>query len=217
MSKLEAEQALQIVQVEFVRPHGELIADLMIFEKLLKKWQKVQNLVSRETLGQFWLRHVADSLQLLHYIPQNILRITDFGSGGGFPAIVLAIALKSRATRFTLVEANSRKVAFLRAVVRELGLNAQIIDSRVENYNIEGKNYPEIITARAVAPLTELLRLSLPISNSKTRLIFPKGAEYTEELKKAHGEWQINMVIHKSKTNKTSVVLEIDGFAPKTT
>ncbi len=212
---LEAEQALEIANVRFERPEVELIADLQKFQNLLTKWQKIQNLVSRETLSQFWLRHVADSLQLLAYIPDNIKRITDFGSGGGLPAIVLAIALKDKAVKFTLVEANSRKVAFLRAVVRELGLNAQIIDSRIEDCEFSGDNVPQMIIARAVAPLIELLRLSKPISNSKTVLIFPKGKEYTEELTKANGDWCYNVVIHSSVTNKASTVLEITDFTPK--
>ncbi len=107
-------------------------ADLEKYKKLLIKWQKVQNLVSRETLDDIWHRHFDDSLQILEYFPENTSIILDIGSGGGFPAVPLAIAMRGKSAAFHLVEANRRKVSFLRAVSRELDLGLSVHGKRVD-------------------------------------------------------------------------------------
>ncbi len=207
--------ALEVCGLDFAANGGEIIEDLLKFEELLRKWQNVQNLVSRETLEQIWERHIADSLQLLRFIPKENSKIVDFGSGGGFPAIILAMAQKNSNNQYELIEANSRKCAFLRTIVREFELKAKIINKRIEDYAQNIEKPAKIIIARALAPLNKLLHYSKPVSNHKTRLIFPKGAKYAEELKKAHSEWEFNVVIHKSLTNNNSVILEITDFAAK--
>src|SRR5688500_18729537 len=106
----------------FVRPADAFIADLESYAQLLRKWQAVQNLVSRETLNHVWARHFADSLQILPLLRDGDHNFMDLGSGGGFPALPLAIALKGGPQRFVLVEPNGRKASFLRTVARELGL-----------------------------------------------------------------------------------------------
>jgi len=215
-----AQQAFEMLKTaghEFERPLPELIADLKNFEVLLRKWQKVQNLVSRETLDEFWLRHIADSLQLANYIPDSANNIVDFGSGGGFPAIPLAIVLKRSEMEFILIESNSRKVAFLRAVARELGLKLRVKDIRIEDFVSDAGFKPDIITARALAPLTELLRYSYPLCGSKTRFLFQKGREHVEELAKADGGWDYNVVVNKSVTDGSGVVLEISDLRPRAT
>jgi len=198
---------------------SEIIADFASFEQVLFKWQKVQNLVSRETLDEFWSRHIADSLQLLKFFNKETNLVVDFGSGGGFPAIVLAIALKKAKlngamVEFVLVEANSRKVAFLRAVKRELGLNILVKDSRIENFKLNDGVTPDIISARALASLDNLLGFSNQIWGKKTRAIFLKGKEYAEELKKARVRWQFNVVTYPNVIDVSGVVLEIDGLLP---
>ena len=112
------------------RSAPEVADDLESFSALLTKWQRVQNLVSRETLADVWRRHMADSLQVLKLLSDRDNVILDLGSGGGMPAIPMAIGSKGTARRFILIEPNGRKVSFLRTVARELGLNVAVIDKR---------------------------------------------------------------------------------------
>ncbi|OYW98744.1 MAG: hypothetical protein B7Z15_21800, partial [Rhizobiales bacterium 32-66-8] len=100
----------------FTRPLAEVAVDLESYARLLQKWQAVQNLVSRETLDDVWSRHFADSLQVLPLLKPTDHAFLDLGSGGGFPALPLAIALKGSPQHFTLIEPNGRKVSFLRTV-----------------------------------------------------------------------------------------------------
>src|SRR5690606_530596 len=115
--------AIQRYEPYFARSLAEVAADLESYAKLLVKWQSVQNLVSRETLGQVWTRHFADSLQILSRTGPTDRLFLDFGSGGGFPALPMAIGSKGSDRHFVLIEPTARKVSFLRTVARELGLN----------------------------------------------------------------------------------------------
>jgi len=198
--------------VDLKGSQDDIIADFVLFEQLLNKWQRVQNLVSRETLDQFWLRHVLDSLQLLGHFENNTKLVLDFGSGGGFPAVVLAIALKRDDVKFVLVESNARKVAFLRAVKRELGLNLVVMDVRIEDFELVDDIKPDIITARALANLSDLLEFSYPFWQEKTKALFLKGKEYSEELEKARVVWRFNVLIHKNIVDDLGVVLDISNL-----
>jgi len=208
------EKILGSIEFDLERSGGDIVRDFEKFEQMLLKWQKVQNLVSRETLDQFWLRHVADCLQLLKFFKADTNFVLDFGSGGGFPAIILAIVLKEKQIDFTLVEANSRKVAFLRAVKRELGLNVTVEDSRIGDFKLNDKKYPDIITARALASLDELLAFSLPFWGENTSALFLKGVESSEELKKARIRWQFNVLTVENIIDSSGVILEITDLKP---
>src|SRR5690606_23387325 len=105
---------------------------LETYANLLAKWQKVQNLVSRETLRDIWTRHFADSLQALNYFTDDDRGFMDFGSGGGFPALPLAIARKGSGQSFTLVEPTARKVSFRRMVAPQLDLPVTVICRRID-------------------------------------------------------------------------------------
>lgn len=211
----EAEKALELSGVDFIRRQSAIIEDLEEFRQLITKWQRIQNLVSRETLDQFWTRHIADSLQLLSYFPENPKTILDIGSGGGLPAIPVAIALKETETNFVLVESNSRKVAFLRAVARDLGLKMKIIDARVEEFVSRETEIPDIITARALAPLVDLLKYAHPVWAEKTIAFFHKGREHVEELAESHVRWHYDVVIRPSLIDRSGVVLEIANLRSK--
>ncbi len=216
---IQLEGELQRANIDLGRGLSEIIVDFTKFEQMLLKWQRVQNLVSRETLDEFWFRHIADSLQLIKFFNKETGLVVDFGSGGGFPAIVLAIALKRAnlqkgRVKFILVEANSRKVAFLRAVKRELCLNVLVVDSRIEGFKLDNGVVPDIISARALASLENLLSFSNQIWGKKTRGIFLKGKEYAEELKKARASWQFNVITYPNIVDTSGVVLEIDSLLP---
>ena len=191
-------------------PPAELSGQLESFAVLLRKWQRVQNLVSRETLDDLWQRHVADSLQLLKFVRPDDCAFLDLGSGGGFPALPLAMALRGRdGVSFLLVEPNARKSSFLRTVGRELGLPVMVEAKRSKEIDSRETLAPDVITSRALAPLVELCRLAAPFFAIGTRALFHKGREHVEELVESRAVWQHDVLIHPSDTSTDGVVLEL--------
>jgi len=177
---------------------------------LLTRWQAAQNLVSRETLPAFWQRHAADSLQLLKYIGSDDRAFIDLGSGGGLPAIPLAIALRGRpGAAFTLVEPNQRKASFLRAAGRELGLSLNVEDRRADEIDSRETLLPDVITSRALASLPTLCVLSAPFFGPNTRALLHKGREHVEELEESRALWQFDVLILPSDTSGDGAILEI--------
>lgn len=154
--------------------------------ELLGRWQKTTNLVSARDIGHLWPRHFADSAQLARLVA-DAKRWLDLGSGGGFPGLVVA-ALRPE-LRVGLVEANARKAAFLRAVSREAGIPAVIFDDRIEDLNLAEFGVPDVISARALAPVNLLLTFSAPLAGPDTQLIFPKGQHVVDELAEATKYW----------------------------
>lgn len=140
----------------FTRPLQDVAADLESYAQLLRKWQAVQNLVSRETLNAVWTRHFVDSLQVLPLLQAEDRQFLDLGSGGGLPALPLAIALRGPNHHFTLIEPNGRKVSFLRTVARELKLNVTVEGRRSDQVDSRETSAPDVITSRALAALPVL-------------------------------------------------------------
>jgi len=194
---------------------ADVCSDLETFADLLIKWQNVQNLVSRETLAQLWTRHMRDSLQLLPYLPPQAGLVLDLGSGGGFPAIPLAIALKASGWKFHLIEANKRKCSFLRTVSRELALNISVHDSRIEALERHLIGNVDVITCRATAPLVRLLGLCLPFWSEKTQALLHKGREYGEELTEAGASWRFDVLSMASETDPAAVIVKIERLSAK--
>lgn len=209
-------QALETVQVyaEWLsRPAEAVVADLESFCELLTKWQRVQNLVSRETLNDVWRRHVADSLQVLKQLSPADNVILDLGSGGGLPAIPMAIGSKGSDRHFTLVEPNGRKVSFLRTVARELGLPVTVIDKRSDEIDSRETILPDVITSRALASLPQLCAMAAPFFGPDTRAIFHKGREHVEELVESSAVWHHDVVILASDTDPQGVLLELKNLS----
>lgn len=188
---------------------------LEAFCALLAKWQPAQNLVSRETLAELWTRHMLDSLQLGALIRSGDEHILDLGSGGGFPAIPLAIVLNGRGHRISLIEANGRKTAFLKTVSRELGLGLKVHNCRIEAADSRETGVADLVLARALAPLMHLFSLAFPLLASDGRLLFHKGREYGEEVRAAGADWAFDVLEHKSVSDRSGVVLEISHLRPK--
>lgn len=212
MSAAWAPASIAAYAAGFDRDVQAVAADLAIYETLLLKWQKVQNLVSRETLSQVWTRHFADSLQLIKLLTPADNLILDFGSGGGFPALPLAIASKGSARQFVLVEPTGRKASFLRAVIRELGLKARVIDRRSSEIDSRETGVPDVITSRALASLQELCAMSAPFFGPQTRAIFHKGREHVEELAESGAVWHHDVVTLASDTDPQGVLLELKNL-----
>lgn len=206
--------ALQIAEYAGLRSKADIIADLKTFQKLLEKWQNAQNLVSRETLSAFWTRHVADSLQVLALLPEECSHIVDLGSGGGLPALPLAIALKGSKIRFSLVESNSRKCAFLRMVARELGLSVHVFNKRIDSDVSRETGRADVVTARALAALPDLLGHASHFWHDNTVAVLHKGREHVEEITQAGAVWDFDVVISPSKVDQAGAVLQIRNLRP---
>jgi len=189
----------------------ETIERLTEYEALLKKWNPKINLISRNTVDDIWHRHFADSAQLYQHIGENCKKWLDFGSGAGFPGLVVAAMAveKHPDTRFILVESDHRKAAFLMTVSRALGLSATVKTDRIEA--IPAQN-ADIITARAVASLDQLLKWAAPHAQKTSVLLFPKGNSYESELTAARKHWHIEVETTPSVTDSSSVILRIKDF-----
>ena len=195
-----------------LRSPQDIVNDLLRYEILLKKWQKVQNLVSRETLNDLWYRHFLDSLQLIEHLTEQDRSLVDLGSGGGLPAIPVVIALKSRSIDYNLVESNKRKVSFLKTVGRELDLPIQVQSERIENLDPHIIPQIDIITSRATAPLIRLFELSYPLLSKTTRFLLHKGVDYRKELDESRANWRFDVVYNASKTSDVGVILDIKNL-----
>jgi len=201
--------------VHFGRPLDAVAADLESFAALLKKWQRIQNLVSRETLGAVWQRHFADSLQLMPLLTVDDRELLDIGSGGGFPALPLAIASKGLDRHFTLVEPTARKVSFLRTVARELGLNVTVIGRRSDEIDSRETPVPDVMTSRALASLPQLCLWMEPFFASKTRALLHKGREHVDEIRESSAHWHHDVLTHGSDTDPSGVILTLTNLRRK--
>jgi 16S rRNA (guanine527-N7)-methyltransferase len=198
----------------FSRPEADVRRDLESFAALLRKWNAVQNLVSRETVAELWGRHIVDSLQILPLVRHEDERILDIGSGGGLPAIPLAIALKGRA-QLQMVEPVTKKVAFLRQAIRELSLPAQVFAGRSTEFDSRETVW-NVITSRALAALPDLLGLIHPFFGPETRAILHKGREHAAEVAESRLAWDYDVLTIPSVTDDAGVLLVISNLRRKT-
>lgn len=189
----------------------ETIERLDEYEALLKKWNPKINLISRNTLDSIWHRHFSDSAQLYQHIGDNCKKWLDFGSGAGFPGLVVAAMAmeKHPETSFVLVESDQRKAAFLMTVSNVLGLSATVVTERIEALPAQKA---DIITARAVASLDQLLTWAAPHRQKPSVLLFPKGISYESELTAAQKHWHIEVETIPSVTDSSAVILKIEDF-----
>jgi 16S rRNA (guanine527-N7)-methyltransferase len=187
--------------------------DLERFAALLNKWNAVQNLVSRETIGELWPRHIEDSLQLMKYVWPADREIVDFGSGGGFPAIPMAIASRETGRRFTLVEPIAKKVAFLRTVARELNLPVTVLAQRAEQ--LDSRETFDLVTSRALAALPVLCAEAATVLKTDGHCLFHKGRNYRQELDAAAANFHFDVVVHSSESDAEGVILEVTNLRAK--
>ncbi|ABM45326.1 ribosomal RNA small subunit methyltransferase G [Bartonella bacilliformis Peru38] len=186
----------------------ETMENLIQFESLIIQWNAHINLISAATVPFLWTRHILDSAQIYPLYSQ-CLHWCDLGSGGGFPAIVIAIFLKEKQKgHIDLIESNGKKVAFLRTVIAQLNLPATVYHCRIEDV-YQKINAPEIITARGLASLNTLLQLTFPWLKQKTIALLQKGRDYAIEVENAYANWRFNLLKHQSKIDENSVILEI--------
>ncbi len=191
-------------------------------QRELVRWQTIKNLVAPSTLDEIWFRHIADSLQLAELVKSESanrsgadfnsgsvlgLTIADLGSGAGFPGLILGIVGIELGWKVHLIESNARKCAFLRHVSRETGAATEIHPTRIEDIvpSLVGK--VQVVTARALASLSQLFAYSESLLTSGAIGLFPKGRQVQEELTEAQKSWKFTHRLVPSKTDSEARII----------
>lgn len=176
---------------------------------LLKDWQRVQNLVAPSTLADIWSRHVLDCGQIVGLFPQARVWV-DLGSGAGFPGVVIAIMVRESAdAQVHLIESNQRKAAFLREAVRVTGARATVHAARAEDVVGTAVVKADMVTARALAPLSALLDLAAILLKNGAQAAFLKGQDIDEELTQAAKSWRIEAKLIPSLTDRRARIVHV--------
>ncbi|QDH15161.1 16S rRNA (guanine(527)-N(7))-methyltransferase RsmG [Oecophyllibacter saccharovorans] len=191
---------------------AETSAQLEAFAGLLVQWNERINLVSPRDVPNLWHRHIEDSLQLASLITPGAT-VTDLGSGGGFPGLIIAIACRKDGLRtpVTLVESDQRKCAFLREAARICKADVTVVPERIEQ--AAGHLAPaDYVTARALAPLGTLFGWASPLLKPEGKCLFLKGRKAADELTAARPDWHMSERIFQSRTDPDGTILEISGL-----
>lgn len=201
---------------EVFRVPRETIHRLARYAELLALWQKSKNLVAPSTLPELWSRHFADSAQLCALAPEARLWL-DLGSGAGFPGLVVAILERDKPNfRMHLVESNGKKCAFLAEVARATSAPVDIHAMRIEALAESAETLrPDVVSARALAPLPRLFELASPFFGPETVGLFLKGRDAETEIEAARARFDFGCRIHESLTAKDSCIVAVTGLRPK--
>ncbi len=186
---------------------GEAAArDFARYRELLAEGNARMNLVGPSALAQFWPRHAWDGAQLLQLAPEA-LRFADLGSGAGLPGVVLAIALKGReGARVTLVDSLAKRCRFLQEVVDELALPAEVVHARVEDAPVPAV---DVVTARAVAPLSVLFDYVRPYLRAGATALLLKGRTAGTELAEARRSWRADAELLPSRSDPEGRIVRV--------
>ena len=187
----------------------ETQSELKNFADFVLKWQRTVNLIAPSTIPDIWERHIVDSAQLFNYIPSDAEVLVDMGSGGGFPALVLAIINKivgGPIKQFYLIESDIKKSVFLREAVRVFDVPACVLNKRIETVCLDRV---DVVTARALKSVNDLLKLGQGFICSDTICLFLKGEQVDVELAQNTYKCQVEKI--PSLTHKKSSILKIGG------
>ena len=181
---------------------------LDILSETLNKWNPRINLVAPATLPDLQQRHIADSAQLVAFLPTHTQHWVDLGSGGGFPGLVVAIlaAELHPDVRVTLVESDKRKAAFLKTTAHACNIEISVIADRAENVTPQRA---EILSARALASLSQLLPLAQRHLAPEGLALFPKGVHYEQEIIEARKDWRFEVSRFPSRTSPDGHILVV--------
>ena len=190
----------------------ETCAQFVRYEEVLRRWQRRVNLVGPSTLGEVWRRHFADSAQLAAHIRGDARRLVDLGSGAGFPGLALKLLRPGLAVH--LIEADARKAAFLRAAAAMLSVEVAVTAGRIEDVAAGPARPPaDIVTARALRPLPDLLELACGWSVDNPQFLFLKGQNVEFELISAAKCWNMTVNRIDSATHPDGCLLSIERIA----
>ncbi|MBZ9656457.1 16S rRNA (guanine(527)-N(7))-methyltransferase RsmG [Phyllobacterium lublinensis] len=189
----------------------ETVDNLLDFETLFRKWSAAINLASPSTLDNLWERHIVDSAQLFDMAPAAT-KWLDLGSGGGFPGVILAILLKQRpGGTIDLVESNGKKAAFLRTALGQFSAPGAVHAARIDAVWPKIRD-PQVVTARALASLSDLFVLAEPWLTTGAVALFQKGRDYRREIEESRYGWSFDLVERASMVDRDSVVLQISNL-----
>lgn len=186
----------------------ETILRLAAYVNELSRWQAVTNLVSTATLHDVWMRHIVDSAQLF-MIERDKKTWLDLGSGGGLPGVILGILLAETGGHIHLIEANSKKCAFLRHAVRMSGAAATVHNGRIEALINEFSGVTDVVTGRAVAALPQLIDWSKDLLRNGTTALFPKGKHVETELTDTFKDWIMEYDLIVSRTDSSARIVRV--------
>jgi 16S rRNA (guanine527-N7)-methyltransferase len=191
------------------------MARLVAYADLLGETNAHTNLVSAASLADLWRRHMFDSAQLMPLIPANTRTHVDFGSGAGFPGLVIAALMPAGVgLETTLIESIEKKCAFLRRAAEVMGLAGRVRVLRGRAEEVPAFR-ADLITARAVAALPVLLSYARRFSSNRTLCLFPKGRTAADELTAARRSWKLAADMIESRSDPDASILAIRSFAPK--
>ncbi|MGE3624303.1 MAG: 16S rRNA (guanine(527)-N(7))-methyltransferase RsmG [Bdellovibrionales bacterium] len=186
----------------------ETIGKLERYAKMLGEWNLKFNLIAESTFPHIWRRHFLDSAQFRKLIPPEAVTIADLGSGAGLPGLVLSIMGVSG---LHLIESIGKKARFLQAVIDDLKLDATVLHMRVES--IHNMKF-DVVTARALKPLPQLLKLANPLMHKDSLCVFLKGRQLKDELTEAGKYWKFNAETFQSLSDHSGSVLTIRNLKP---
>lgn len=190
----------------------QVVENLDRYVELLEQEQSKLNLIGKSTLPIVWTRHVLDSAQLFKNLLPTDKTVLDLGSGAGFPALILAIMDLEHKYDFHLVESDGKKCAFLNKIIDACNLNAEVHNERIEQMEMFGA---DVITARALAPLDQLIKYAYPFLKTKTRCLFMKGAKVDEELEPAFKKYRFHVEKIQSVTSEEGTILLLSEVKKK--
>jgi 16S rRNA (guanine527-N7)-methyltransferase len=193
----------------------ETLERIDAFVELFLRWQRAVQLVAPADLARLWTRHIADSLQLIELAP-SANRWADLGTGGGFPGLIVALALRGREKGFAhLIESDQRKAAFLREAIRITRAPAKVYAERVESAAKRLALETDAVTARALAPMPRLLELAAPFLAQGIPALFLKGQDVDNELTASTKSWNIQSTIAPSRTHPHGKIVIVERASPR--
>ena len=195
--------------IKLLKLKKEEIINLDFFLSKVVIFNKHTNLIGKSTLENIWDRHILDCLQLSNYRSDKKLKIIDLGTGAGLPGIRLSIV---GFKNITMVDSVSKKVNFVKQVIKELSLSASIQNKRIENLKIPKQ---DVIISRALAPLDKLLTYALLHSNKNTTSLFLKGRSVNNEIEMAKKKFLFNFSVFKSASSGDGCILKIKNIIKK--
>ena len=204
-----SESSAQALLLSSTGASRETLDRFRVYQALLEKWAPRINLVGASTLPSFWSRHILDSAQILPLAPASALSWVDFGSGAGFPGLVLAALLRDRPnSSVRLIEASAKRCAFLREAARAMEVQVEIIQAKAEDVT---PNPSDVVTARAFTSLERLIAYAVPWLHDQSQALFPKGEEIQAEITQASTQWEFQSIIYPSISDSRGCVVKISN------
>ena len=200
--------------INFYKVPCETIYKLSVYRERLVEWNQKFNLIAPSTIPHIWTRHFLDSAQLMPFIPESAHIAADMGSGAGFPGLVLGVMAQGlkKPLQIHVIESTGKKADFLQAVTDELELNIVVRRERIEAIR---DLKADIVMARALKPLPDLLGYANHLAYKGTRCLFLKGRNISEELTRAQKQWIFQSEIFPSRSDDSGRIIVLSDIRYK--